>query len=746
MTIFNFSRLLTSISDRVFLAAPEVRQGRVFTNEEVESLLQAESEREQARSGTPEVRLIVDENSDCLPSLDSGSGNLDSAKPSLPPRIQLAPRTAQRDEDPKCLNDLAGAREDVADPIVFDASCVLPIVSQPTAQGEVEYSQDRHLSERKATTPGPSADGKGVSLATSNHNSGTAASTGSFVKNLQAVYADMARPFPYTYISCPCTESSGPLTLGKRPSDGQQNDEEEGEGTFDPRTPRSNFSLFPPEHLLYCEDCRQIKCPRCITEEIICWFCPSCLFETPTSSVRSDGNRCARNCFNCPICTSPLTVNTLGGGAGGSQQGPWVLACGYCMWTTLDIGIKFDKPTNIRSQLDKVQNGGLPKPSKPNAEAIRQSSLSRDPLSAQSTPASLELSTEAGQPDLDHESRFAALKGFYKDQIAETAPSPNVQSLIPSSDYAYASPSNLNRIMNLYTGLGIYGKKLKTKPPLMREALSPSEGLLLPSQNASPDIEKMQATGWEGLTSIEQRRAQASGEVVRFVDDLRPQPVLLRTKRSKRCKACKHILVKPEFKPQSTRFRINLLVFTHVPLVTLRPLIPAGSPASSVDLECIEPLKPAQFLLTLKNHIFDPVKVSLATPAKTPGRWGTRVTVLCPVFDIGANSDVWDDALNPGSKNAAPGGEGGAEAGKVWEKGRNWTTVVLEVVPSLIEGAFEEDEDVLEIPIFVRQEWKETAADDSRQKQEAGKDGEEDSRRELAYWMVLGVGRIKVEA
>lgn len=69
-------------------------------------------------------------------------------------------------------------------------------------------------------------------------------------------------------------------------------DDEEDEQTFDPRAARSNFSLYPPEQLFYCEDCHQIKCPRCITEEILCWYCPSCLFETPSSLVRNEGNRC----------------------------------------------------------------------------------------------------------------------------------------------------------------------------------------------------------------------------------------------------------------------------------------------------------------------------------------------------------------------------------------------------------------------------------------------------------------------
>lgn len=124
----------------------------------------------------------------------------------------------------------------------------------------------------------------------------------------------MSGPFPYTYVSCPCADTPVPDPARKRrsrespqkstpertnasdqgakeekPLDTQ--DEEEEEQTFDPRSPRSNFSLYPPEQLLYCEDCHQIKCPRCITEEIVSWYCPNCLFETPSSMVRGDANR-----------------------------------------------------------------------------------------------------------------------------------------------------------------------------------------------------------------------------------------------------------------------------------------------------------------------------------------------------------------------------------------------------------------------------------------------------------------------
>ncbi|KAF7164076.1 hypothetical protein CNMCM5623_008795 [Aspergillus felis] len=653
----------------------------------------------------------------------------------------------------------------------------------------------------------------------------------------------MSRPFPYTYISCPCADTPVPDRSRKRRSresptkkpeqgdlptaaDTDEEDEEE-EQTFDPRAPRSNFSLYPPEQLLYCEDCHQIKCPRCITEEIVCWYCPNCLFETPSSMVRSEGNRCARNCFNCPICTAPLAVNTLENVTGSEgQQGPWVLSCAYCMWSSLDIGIKFDKPTNICAQLSKMTDT--------TATRGRQMSKTvaelKSPLSMYSTiddqfPAPGESrdgqSTPSGDQSaipLTSDGRFSALKTFYKDQIAATSTSPT-DPLGTDFGPGFASPGALNRIMSLYAASSrlsnLYGganKKPKSKPPVMREALTASEGVKVPAPGAEDAIIQRifsEECGWDGLASIEQRMFQSPD--ARFVEDLLPLPVLLRTKRSKRCKSCKHILVKPEFKPQSTRFRIRLIALSYIPLPTLRPLAlgqPTGLPAitsstssSTPNLDALPPLKPFQLLLTLKNHMFDPVRVTLATPSVTPGRVATKVTILCPQFDIGANSDVWDEALQGTAggdqRSSRSGGmnlgyEKVAEAGKVWDKGRNWTTVVLEVVPGTLPGGslgtrrrqslgggddddgdgdsshgvddedennndagldwsgqakdpknqLQPDEDVLEIPVFVRMEWD----SENQMEQAAGKGQNSDTvKRELAYWMVLGVGRISAE-
>jgi len=375
------------------------------------------------------------------------------------------------------------------------------------------------------------------------------------------------------------------------------------------------------------------------------------------------------------------------------------------------------------------------------------------------------------------------LNQFYKTQIAESS-----ETFGPGGGYGgladlnYSSPSSISRLLNLYSGTGKGKANKRQKPHPMREALSPSEGLRVFNPSAdSVAIQRLRDEGWDATASTEQKNFQTEGrELVRFKEDLRPVATLLRTKRSKRCRACRTLLSRPEPKVSSTRYKIKVLALNNIPRVTIRPLPSSSQPppssvpptnttATSEDGSAgpiLQPLLPQQFLLTLTNPLFDPIRVTLATPSSTPGPVSSRVTILCPQFDIGANTDVWDDALNAketrgrsahgigtaaAGSGAADAGERQAEAGKVWERGRNWTSVIVEVVPGLLPAStggvglaeqweeLGEDGDVLEIPVFVRIEYDTEAHVGTEEKVE-GKGGKE--RREVTFWCVLEVGRI----
>ncbi|KAK5989862.1 Dynactin subunit 4-like protein [Cladobotryum mycophilum] len=510
---------------------------------------------------------------------------------------------------------------------------------------------------------------------------------------------------PYTYIQCPCSDQA---SVGR--GDAKSGKVIEEEERFDPRDPRSNYSLYPLEYLLYCEDCQQIRCPRCVTEESVTYYCPNCLFEVPSSNLRSEGNRCTRSCYQCPVCIGPLQVGATKPIVDPNlpppetppnpNGGPFALFCQYCNWTSTEIGIEFDRPSGIYSQLSKERRKENP--------------------------------DEPPVPDdlLDADLQFSNLRSFYQAQLADANSS--------IGGIGISSPAALSRIMSLYTGRGRSGNRQQGPPDVMREALGTDEGLKIANLN------------------------DEQSEPTRFQDELRPIPYLLRSKRSKRCPACRHIISKPEAKVTSTRFKIRLVAKSYIPTITIKPFTPTAKPVpvtyrpGSEEEAPLKPHNPYQFILTFKNPIFERIKVTLATPNTTPGRFSSRVTVLCPQFDVDANTDMWDDALKEDERDNRKGDENaGPEVGKIWEKGRNWVSIVLEVIPPSLRleqlprgqdvdrSPLREDEDILEIPMFVRMEWE----TDSQADMGSGGSKEKEARekRELAYWCVLGVGRISHE-
>lgn len=576
----------------------------------------------------------------------------------------------------------------------------------------------------------------------------------------------MAQTFPYTYYACDCYDSNT-TTSAKRASQILADEEDR---TFDPRNPRSNYALYPLEHLLYCEDCRQIRCHRCVLEETLNWYCPSCLFEVPSSVVKSDGNRCTRNCFNCPVCTASMTVNVLDNpDPSAATPDRHILACPYCHWSTLETGIEFEKPTGVYAQLSRKGNGGKAIPTQKERDKDRE--LRKEQLSKRRGDAPVQSpSTEDGSlrehdaPSRDH--LFSHLSAFYKSQADAQTPS----NPFSSHDLNFSSPSAYSRIMNLYSTASAKKQK-RGKPTPMREAAFEFEGLSL--QEPASDkaaIERIKRDGWGATLSTEQKLAQHN-PYVQFDDELRPVPTLLCTKRSKRCRSCRHILSKPESKITSIRYKIKLLALNHIPRLSIRALPSPNTPSSSVPSTPISSTTPqlafnynalrsgipTHFLLHMSNPLFDPIRVTLATSSTTSGKVQSRITILCPQFEVGANTDVWDDALSssvsPVNRGSVMNADGQIEAGKIWDKGRNWTSVAIEVVPGFLkpvgglgqpegDDILDEDDDLLEIPIFVRIEFEtEVNADERGLGDSRGSKGEKE-RREEAFWTVIGAGRI----
>lgn len=610
------------------------------------------------------------------------------------------------------------------------------------------------------------------------------------------------------HYACPCTDiSQGPTfeafaTTEDIAEEQQIQSPEEDDSPFNPHSPRANFALYPLEHLLFCTECCELRCPRCYYEEALSYYCPSCLQDRTSTSVKTESNRCPQSCHQCPVCSSSLVVNRYADVSGEDvnqdpKAGPFILSCPYCAWTSLDADIQFKHRVNISNQLK---------------EALIDRKQGRD--------SSSESASKYHEP-IDH---FVQLADFYKAQIEETGPNGSAGSRYP------ASPGHLSRLLQTRNFSGL---RRQTKPvSVMREALTLEEGLQpirLQSEDNSDDevIARMANLGWSSTTSFEQRSRQSSE--TRSISDVLPVATQLHSRRAKRCRTCRNNLARasevrpsPSSSSSSSRYRIRLVASSYIPRLHVKPLTVLNSSSvsdpstSSVAGEMqrapsnvLQPGKTLHYLLTFRNPLYHLVKVTLATPRLTPGTVASRVTILSPSFDLPGNKDIWEDASTSISshrnRNAGPSlttdtTQQPPEAGKVWASDRNATTIVVEVVPGILpisedtkteEGKPAKSQaaqgevvvDKLMIPVFVRLEWDTSSASGSLSTSttKAGAVGtslpnisvstptaaaaattkeaslQEDARiaglggdvegdggaKELAYWCVLDLGRIK---
>ena len=152
-----------------------------------------------------------------------------------------------------------------------------------------------------------------------------------------------------------------------------------------PNTSSSSYCFHPLHELFFCEECDAIRCNRCVSVEVSGYYCPNCLFEVPSASVRAEKNRsvpyqallvpsvshhtiilpppyrCARNCFMCPNCRNTLSVvpsdppdaddgRSLAPNLNAIGEPPFFLYCSYCRWDSAEVDITFEKPTGLAGE------------------------------------------------------------------------------------------------------------------------------------------------------------------------------------------------------------------------------------------------------------------------------------------------------------------------------------------------------------------------------------------------------------
>ena len=102
--------------------------------------------------------------------------------------------------------------------------------------------------------------------------------------------------------------------------------------------------------LYYCSDCVQLSCDKCVQKEVVCYYCPQCLYETAPNLLKgtaafADPLKCTRSCLECPECDCILSV--VGTEDSNDESEKLMLKCYFCHWDSSKTDLWLDKPTNI---------------------------------------------------------------------------------------------------------------------------------------------------------------------------------------------------------------------------------------------------------------------------------------------------------------------------------------------------------------------------------------------------------------
>ncbi|VVT46029.1 uncharacterized protein SAPINGB_P001011 [Magnusiomyces paraingens] len=480
------------------------------------------------------------------------------------------------------------------------------------------------------------------------------------------------RPFPWVDIVCPCHDDDLVSLDGVFISDLHHGASGLNESTprtpqkihahtHAPKRPRSAipasiwdpFSRHKVETLYFCELCQEIRCPRCVDEEILCLYCPVCLFEVTPSTARAEGNRCPRNCFKCPKCSTSVNPRPITGTVSNSSlltsdvvsQGSapaYSLACTYCSWTSdmselvtpekIGHGVVFHRGKTVRQQLSGVE-GRLQSDITKRFQDLRNFYFQK----------SLEEGTRAAIID-DELFNGGRLRNIARYKEVDQGPggSPtragsgnnssgsNTSSLLAvnsskARSFAEVLEKRIQERNQIDNSAEIYGNMEEVDESTDRYEASIRSSQITDTFNQYRRLQ-LDQDGENGIgVSPNIPACQIKGtidvsqppHIVRDPLDIKqslPVSQPLHSKRIKLCTACRRVLAKPDLKPTSIRFKKRFMAYDYIPGLRI-----SEYPSKSGFPKSLVPEKPYTFLLTITNSMKVKIKVSLATISRSTG-------------------------------------------------------------------------------------------------------------------------------
>ncbi|KIK69759.1 hypothetical protein GYMLUDRAFT_151048 [Collybiopsis luxurians FD-317 M1] len=407
-----------------------------------------------------------------------------------------------------------------------------------------------------------------------------------------------------------------------------------------PHLPSSSYSFHPLHTLFFCEECDAVRCNRCVSVEVSGYYCPNCLFEVPSASVRAEKNRCARNCFMCPNCRNTLSVvpsdppdlddGRLSAPISTVGEPPFFLYCNHCRWDSSEVGITFEKPTGLAAQLQKLEDSA-------------PDSLEFDRLKGHFEPiirASSLSSSSSAVPAISHSHHHSnPITAAASAALARDIP--GVGKFTPHA--RSGRPSGKDRSAN------------KDEIPEYKSRVNIAHASTYGSGGGDVDVDFMRRLETVSEVASLEQRWTYSWSTSLETRDLKPLRIPLHSKQSKRCPACTHILIKPEQKAQSVRYKIKLVAANYLPAITValpHQIEMLGHISAEAAKRSTKPPvdddrergglqagKTYPFHMALTNPLYDPIQVRLSVQrmhvaVAPPGETGASEKARRPPFAI----------------------------------------------------------------------------------------------------------------
>lgn len=399
------------------------------------------------------------------------------------------------------------------------------------------------------------------------HSSGYCTSTG---------FRRIEEMAPRITIYCPCNEKGA---FSQDSSIESSTKTELLDAIKDPQNNHTSSSL------LFCSECQSIRCRKCVEPQFLTNYCPHCL-----SPSNHEYNYCVRNCCECPLCSSDLTITAS------SEQHPsgnkaFIFKCSSCFY--------------------RYNTGPLNKP-KSLSSFIRSKISNSQHYTQFSNLQKIHITGDGGSKLKHWNKRPAAnLNSLIEDLRNQNLENESTISFDEKEDVEEA-----NHIQSLRSS----------------ESIIPYKQYLKTQTQYSLDSNKKTRYINKDMDKNENQK-----NVNKFIfQDLLPLPKKLKSKKLLKCKVCRSNLIVPNTEEIAFKFMKTSNAGDILPLMRIDSF-----PNYPNVLQIDNTLK---FILSFKNpNLYKKVSVLISTFDESHSEHHTKVNLPCNRFVLGKLISVLSD-------------------------------------------------------------------------------------------------------